>query len=374
MDQSTTALRLSRRLALAGVAATAVLASVLPVAGPAFADEEGGAVYTMTNAVDGNALLAFQRDGRGKLTPAGTFPTGGKGTGAGLGSGHSIVVSGNGREVIVVNAGSDSISAFRVRRHGLELIGKPQPSGGTRPTSVTLDDDTVYVLNAGSNSIAGFRLDDDRGLKPIAGSIQPLGAGTSVASQIQFDKKGRVLIVDERGSSTIDTFVVDNRGVAGPAHTVPSNAGGPFGFDVNRRGHILFSAVALGGGLMSGATSYDVDRDGTLTPNGTPVTSGQAAACWLAAAGTFAYTTNAGSGSIGRFRVGHDGTLTLTGTTDLGAGSHPLDMDVSDDQHLLYVLVDGLHQLNGYRVGGNGELTQVTSVVVAAGVAGVGAN
>ena len=65
MDQSTTALRLSRRLALAGVAATAVLASVLPVAGPAFADEEGGAVYTMTNAVDGNALLAFQRDGRG---------------------------------------------------------------------------------------------------------------------------------------------------------------------------------------------------------------------------------------------------------------------------------------------------------------------
>jgi 6-phosphogluconolactonase len=289
MDQSTTALRLSRRLALAGVAATAVLASALPVASSAFADEQGGAVYTMTNAIDGNALLAFQRDARGKLTPAGTFPTGGKGTGAGLGSGHSIVVSDDGREVVVVNAGSDTISAFRVRRHGLELIGKPQPSGGARPTSVTLDDDTVYVLNAGSNSIAGFRLDDDRGLQPIAGSIQPLGAGTSVASQIQFDKNGRVLIVDERGSSTIDTFVVDNRGVAGPAQTIPSNAGGPFGFDVNRRGQILFSAVALGGGLMSGATSYDVDRDGTLTPNGTPVTSGQAAACWLAAAGNFAW-------------------------------------------------------------------------------------
>ena len=80
-----------------------------------------------------------------------------------------------------------------------------------------------------------------------------------------------MLIVDERGSSTIDTFVVDHRGVAGPAHTTPSNAGGSFGFDVDRRGHILFSAVALGGGLMSGATSYDVARDGTLTPNGGPV-------------------------------------------------------------------------------------------------------
>jgi hypothetical protein len=50
MDQSTTALRLYRRLALAGVAATAALASVLPVAGPAFADEEGGSVYTMSSS------------------------------------------------------------------------------------------------------------------------------------------------------------------------------------------------------------------------------------------------------------------------------------------------------------------------------------
>jgi hypothetical protein len=45
-------------------------------------------------------------------------------------------------------------------------------------------------MNAGPNSIAGFRLDDKRGLQPIAGSIQLLGAGASVPSQIQFDKTG----------------------------------------------------------------------------------------------------------------------------------------------------------------------------------------
>jgi len=80
---------------------------------------------------------------------------------------------------------------------------------------------------------------------------------------------------------------VSNRGVAGPAHTTPSNAGGPFGFDVNQQGHILFSA-------------------------------------------------------IGGFAVTHDGTLGLISTTSLGAGGHPLDEAVSRDQHLLYVLVDGL--------------------------------
>jgi DNA-binding beta-propeller fold protein YncE len=101
--------------------------------------------------------------------------TGGNGSGAGLGSGHSLVVSADGDEVVAVNAGSNSISAFAVHGNRLELIGSPVPSGGTRPTSVTINDDLVYVMNAGSNSIAGFHL-GGRGSTPIQGSIQPLGS------------------------------------------------------------------------------------------------------------------------------------------------------------------------------------------------------
>lgn len=352
-------------------AAAAVGALLSPSA--ALADDAKTAVYTITNAASGNAVLAFHRSARGELTPAGTFPTGGTGTGAGLGSGHSLVVSRDGRTLAVVNAGSSSVSAFRVEHDGLHLIGTPVASGGTRPTSLTLHDDLLYVMNAGSSSIAGFRLDRKRGLEPLAGSIQSLGAGTSLPSQIQFDKSGRVLIVDERGSSTIDTFVVDRRGVAGPARTIPSNAGGPFGFDVDARGHILFSATTLGGGLMSGATSYDVSRDGTLTPNGGPVSSGQAAACWLAVSGHFAYTTNAASGSIGRFAIGDDGSLSLVGTTVIGAGSTPLDNAVTHNQQFMYVLLNGFHQIVGYRVGDDGSLTQVSSVAVPLGAAGIAA-
>lgn len=357
-------------LASAGLLATAVLA---PAA--ALADEDAsGAVYTMTNAANGNQVVAYRRSESGKLTFSGSVATGGNGSGSGLGSGHSLMTTEDGRYVIAVNAGSNSVSVLRRDSHGLDQVGAAVPSGGVRPTSLTVHDDTVYVLNADSGSIAGFRLDRRNGLRPIDGSIQSLGANTSVPSQIQFDRSGRVLIVDERGSSTIDTFVVSERGVAGPAHTTASNAGGPFGFDVDRQGHILFSAVALGGGLMSGATSYDVNHRGLLSPNGAPVSSGQAAACWLAAAGHFAYTTNAGSGSIGGFAVASDGDLRLINTTALGAGSHPLDEAVSRDQHFLYVLVDGFHQINGYRVGGDGSLTQVTSVTVPVGAAGAAAN
>jgi 6-phosphogluconolactonase len=341
----------------------------------ALADDDKQAVYTITNSASGNEVLAFNRAANGQLTAAGAFPTGGMGTGAGLGSGHSLVVSNDGRMLIVVNAGSNSISAFRVEHDGLRMLGSPAASGGIRPTSVTIQDDLVYVMNAGSNSIAGFQLDQKRGLQPIAGSTQPLGTGTINASQIQFDRSGRVLIVDARGSSTIDTFVVDHRGVAGPVQTTPSNAGGPFGFDVDRRGNILFSAVAISinGALTSGATSYDVARTGSLTPNGAPVSSGQAAACWLAAAGRFAYTTNAGSGSIGRFAIAHDGSLSLIGTTVVGMGSTPLDNAATHDQEFMYVLLGGFHQIAGYRVGHDGDLTQVTSVPVPVGAAGIAA-
>lgn len=362
-----------RPLALSALICAGALSSVLTPAASAASDPQGAGVYTMTNAASGNAVLAFKRGPNGALTPNGSFPTGGTGTGAGLGSGHSIAVSDDGSELVVVNAGSNSISAFRVDHDGLRLLGSPAPSGGSRPVSVTINGDLVYALNADSNSIAGFRLKQNSGLTPIANSVQPLGSGTNTPSQIQFDRTGHVLIADERGSNTIDTFVVDQHGVAGPAMTTPSNAGGPFGFDVNRQGHVLFSAAALSNGLMSGATSYDVSRTGVLTPNGGPVSSGQAAACWLAAAGSWAYTTNAGSGSIGRFSVARDGSLSLIGTTTLGSTSHPLDEGVSRDQDFLYVLADGLHQIDGFRVGQDGGLTQVSSVNVPTGSAGIGA-
>ena len=72
-----------------------------------------GAVYTETNATAGNSLLMFYRRPDGSLQAGGSFATGGTGTGAGLGSGHSVIASSNGRTVLAVNAGSNTVSAFR---------------------------------------------------------------------------------------------------------------------------------------------------------------------------------------------------------------------------------------------------------------------
>jgi 6-phosphogluconolactonase len=362
------------RAAAAGAIGLATVGGLAAFAGPAqAADSPGtaGVVYTMTNSPGGNAIEAYARAADGALTPAGTYPTGG--TGGTLGSGHSIVVSRDGRVVVNVNAGSNSISAFAVTPRGLRLMGTVG-SGGTDPNSVTIaGDNLVYVLNAGSETIAGFRLGWD-GLGPIPGSTQALGAGALTPRQIQFTNNARVLVADEGGSSTIDTFMVGRDRQAGAAITTPSTGGCPFGFDFDRAGHLLVSDAALATG-HSGATSYDVADKGTVTANGPAVPTDQAA-CWLAAAGSFAYTDNAGSGSIGEFAVAPGGALTLLGNmlVENNAASHPLDEAVSADQHYLYILANGLSQIVGYRVGHNGSLTQVTTAPVAAGSGGIGAS
>src|SRR5712692_10705490 len=150
---------------------------------PAFCfDDDGreGAVYTMTNAAGPNSVMVYQRLPDGTLNPGGLVPTGGSGTGAGLGSQGAVVLSDSNRWLFVVNAGSDEITVFEVERDGLEFADKVS-SGGHLPISVTVHGRLVYVLNAGTpNNITGFLLNIDGNLTPIsasppAWSVQPSG-------------------------------------------------------------------------------------------------------------------------------------------------------------------------------------------------------
>src|SRR5256885_1109940 len=93
---------------LAGLAVVAFAAA----AGPAAASASPKAVYTSTNSPAGNAVVAFDRSGQGSLQAAGSFATGGTGTGGGLGTQGAVTLSDDGRELYVVNAGSNQITAF----------------------------------------------------------------------------------------------------------------------------------------------------------------------------------------------------------------------------------------------------------------------
>ncbi|MEZ5290899.1 MAG: beta-propeller fold lactonase family protein [Vicinamibacterales bacterium] len=351
-----------------------LVAATAASAGPRRDDRRGspGAVYTMTNGATGNAVLVFDRASDGRLVASGHVATGGNGTGAGLGNQSGLVLSGNERWLLVVNAGSHSVSLLEVRPHGLRLVDVVD-SGGLGPISVTEHHGVVYVLNAGTDSIAGFRLRHGR-LRPIPGSLRGL-SGTGVApAQIGFSRDGDVLLVTEKATSQIVTYAVDRDGVPGHALVQPSSGATPFGFAVGRRDQV-FVTEAAGAGNGSATSSYDVGEDGALTAISPSVPTNQAAACWavLTPDGRYLYVTNAASGSISGFAVDFDGQIALvdddgvTGVT--GAGSTPLDMVITDNGRFLYVLNGGSHTIAGFRVGGDGSLMPLPGAVPVPGTA-----
>src|SRR5439155_8844689 len=113
------------------------------------------AVYVQSNSSPFNAVLVFDRNHDGSLTPAGSVMTGGAGNPTGnppggipfIDTAGSVTLSNNGQSLLVVNAGDDTVSSFRVTAHGLELADVV-PSFGARPASVTVHDHLVYVLNS----------------------------------------------------------------------------------------------------------------------------------------------------------------------------------------------------------------------------------
>ena len=103
----------------------------------------------------------------------------------------------------------------------------------------------------------------------------------------------------------------------------------------------------------------------------------QVAACWIVLSknGKFAYTTNAGSGSISSYRIAADGSLALLDATAglTGPGSSPLDMAFSNNGSYLYALAWGAHTITIFQIAADGSLSDLGAVGVPAGVVGLAA-
>src|SRR3989442_14711440 len=130
----TSALALPLALLVVGMlSASAVLATPIASGNGAAA----GSVYTTTNDATANAILWYTRAANGGLALAGTFPTGGAGTGGGLGSQGAVMLAEDGSVLLAVNAGSYQNSSFQVTAFGLTWVSNAA-SGGNAPTTLAL--------------------------------------------------------------------------------------------------------------------------------------------------------------------------------------------------------------------------------------------
>jgi 6-phosphogluconolactonase len=344
-----------------GLAVAAVALALGAFAVPASAAPGApGAVYTSTNSPASNAVVVFNKAANGSLTAAGSFATGGTGTGSGLGNQGAVALSDNHRLLFAVNAGSNQITSFEVTPHGLrraDLVA----SGGVEPVSLTVHGRLLYVLNAGSEeNISGFAVGRDGELTPLSGSTRPLSAGGTGPAEVSFNTDGSKLVVTEKSTSKIDTYAiaVDGR----PTGPVVGDSVGPtpFGFAFDKRDHLIVSEAFGGAAGQSALSSYNVASEGALETISASVHTGQSAACWVVTTGNgrFAFTSNTGSGSISAYEVGSDGSLTLLadGVSAL-TGASPTDLAASDNS--LFVLNSGAHTIGAYRVHHDGSLVSI---------------
>ena len=361
----------SRIVAVACVLLAAGTAALKPAATSAD-NLKAGAVYVLTNQA-ANAVAAFNRAPDGSLTPAGVFPTGGAGDPVAqpgdpptdpLASQGALILSENKHFLFAVNAGSNEVSVLSVGKSGLTLVDK-LASGGDRPISLTLHENLLYVLNeGGAPNITGFTVSDKGELTPLAGSARPL-AGGSVAdpAEVRFSPDGTLLVVTEKDTNIIDTYTVGADGLASGPVANPSNGVTPFGFEFDKRGHLVVSEAFGGAPNASAVSSYAASPGGALSVVSGSVPNFQTASCWVVItnSGRYAYVSNTGSGTVSSYRIGDDGALALLEAVaaDTGAGSAPIDMALNNSSHYLYVLAAGLQAVAAFRVESDGGLTPI---------------
>lgn len=326
------------------------------------------ALFTQTDAAAGNQIVRFAMADDGRLTEAGRFPTGGNGSGTLAqedDQNQNSVVIRNGY-LYNVNAGGNpsqgSVSVFRLTRVGLERIGS-YASGGIRPNSIAVNGSLLYVLNRVSAAIVGFRIGSDGTLTQIPNSTRPLAGGTdSVPPQIEFTPDGSTLVVTERKTQIIDSFVVDRAsGLAGNAINNPSNGVEPFGFAFTSAGALVVSEGFFGATAQGTASSYRVAAGGALQTISSTVANSTEKPCWVVVTrdGRTAFVQSAGS-QLASYAVDGSGRLTLlqslAATTNTDKGG--LDLILDRDDRVLFAL-NSATGITAFRIGSNGTLTAV---------------
>jgi 6-phosphogluconolactonase (cycloisomerase 2 family) len=318
-------------------------------------------VFIQTNESDANRVFAFERDGAGRLSEPVVLATGGRGDGVPhLTSQGSVVLTSDGRSLLVTNAGSDEISVLSVDAEpdALAVVA----SGGSAPKSIAERDGLVYVLNTRGGSLVGFRL-SEAGLAEIPGSRRELGPAADPA-MVGFTPDGTCVVVTDRGANAIFVFPVAADGSLGEPHATPSAGPTPYGFTF-AGGDTLVVTEAFGAAKgKAAASSYRVDGRGAEVVTSS-VGNGRSEICWAVASrdGRHVFTTNFADGAVSAYSVGSSGELALeNAVAAVGVDGEPglRDADLSGDGRFLYAIDAAGGRIFGWRVE-RGTLAEVGS-------------
>lgn len=312
-------------------------------------------LYVLTNNADSNAVLTYRRcNTDGSLTYLSKTYTGGKGTGLPLMSQGPISISNDKRWILAVNAGSNTISAFKITNKGLQLTSTIS-SNGNKPVSVTCFNNLVYVVNANDNgNVSGYNLSDNGILTPIQNGVVTLDTTATDPAQISFLPEGKMLVLTLKTTNKIIAYKLNDNGSLGENFSLTSNSPRPYGFAIGQQGNIYVSEA-----VQSAMSVYNVTPTGITSVAG-PLLTNQISACWAAASpnGKYVYIVNANSNSVTGYNINSLTSFTIMQPSGITAmtGIKPLDIAISEYSMFAYVLNYDDQSIRVYNVTSTGGL------------------
>ena len=338
-----------------------------------------GHVYVNDNTAPVNTIAGFDRHADGTLTPipGSPFATGGAGTGSVIGSQGALQVAPGGRLLLAVDPGSNQISELRIGPGGAlrPVPGGTIDSGGTEPVSIAVVRGLVYVANAGpgGSDYAGFTMDWLGRLRPIPGATFAL-PDAAQPGDVLINSTATRLVGTRVGTSQIDSFTIDRRGLLHAASGSPfaAQGPGPFGSEFSPTDPTqVFVSNAHGGANAGTVSAFTDGPGGVLTSIGaSPFPNQQTAPCWVEISrdGRHLFAVNTAVPSVSSYRIRRDGTLRLIANTPFaGPGAAtlaPEDARLSPDGSTLWVVDSKGNAVSGFAVRG-GRLTQLAATQTA---------
>jgi 6-phosphogluconolactonase len=227
----------------------------------------------------------------------------------------------------------------------------------------------LYVLNAGGqvserDTITGFIVSPHGRLIPLPGSKRRLSAEVTDAAQVSLTPDGRTLLVTEKATNHIDTYIVSRLGLTSGPQAQDSPGPTPFGFAFGRRDQMFVSEAFGCAPDISALSASSVGKRGVLQVISPSVSTGQTAACWVVVSNDrrFAFVTNTGSSAISSYSIAFDGALQLlVGIADT-ATSAVIDAAKSLDGRYLYALSGNTGSIDAFEVHVDGALTPLPGV------------
>lgn len=172
-----------------------------------------------------------------------------------------------------------------------------------------------------------------------------------------FTPDGTQLVVTTKTNGLVDVFSVDPAGWLSGRPAKDPVPGSPFAFMFDPAGWLALVNTALTPASALGTFMIN----GTLTTVGAPVSDGQMAGCWIAAARGFSSVANTGSGTISQYRIDSSSTVALVNSMAAAGIDGATDMTVAGGGAFLYNQAGPASTVDAYTVSVSGSLTLIQS-------------